>query len=82
MRKDVTVDEVWFDGPDDDYRRDAGAREREERLRVAEARLAQVEQERDYYLLLGRSWEQRWQREAEARLAAETELRRVKRTAE
>jgi hypothetical protein len=79
MREDVRVDEVWFEGPDDDHG-EAAARRREERLRELEAKLAQVEQERDYYLLLGRSWEQRWQREAETRIAAEEELRRIRRT--
>ena len=76
MREDVRVEEVWLEGPDDDHW-DAA---RDEELRRLQAKLAQVERERDYYLLLGRSWEQRWQREAETRIAAEEELRRIRGT--
>jgi hypothetical protein len=77
MREDVRVDEVWFEGPDDDHW-GAAAGECRERLRKAEAELGRMERQRDYYLLLRKSWEEKWQRDAEARLAAEAEVRQVK----
>jgi hypothetical protein len=40
MREDVRVDEVWFEGPDDDHW-EAAARECRQRLRDAEGKLAE-----------------------------------------
>jgi hypothetical protein len=76
MREDVRIDEVWFEGPKDEHWALA-ARDCRERLTQAQGTLAEVERQRDYYLLLRKSWEQKWQRDVEARLAAEADLRQV-----